>query len=162
MTESASGQTGESAGAAAPKRDRTLPVVLAIVAVLGLVALVAVLVRGAAPQYDPDSPQGAVQRYVSAVVTGDLDEARDLHASKHAGGCDPTSAYVSPDSRVTLIDMNVSGDTATATVRISYGYDGPFGGDSGYEDRFELARVGGEWLVSFSPWPFQICLEEPR
>lgn len=161
MTESDAPET-TLPGGSAPTKDRTLAVVLTIIAVLGIAALVAVLVRGAAPQYDPDSPQGSVQRYVTAVVTGDLEEARDLHASQHSGGCEPISAYASPDSRVTLVDTTTFDDTATVTVRISYGYDGPFGGDSGYEDRFELAHIDGEWLVSFSPWPFQICLEEPR
>lgn len=149
------------AGPAAPRQDRTLLVVLAVVALLVVAALVAVFARGATPQYDADSPQGTVQRYVTAVVTGDLDGARELHASKH-DDCDPIPSYVSPDTRVTLVDSTESGDTATVTVRLSYGYDGPFGGDSGYEDRFELAHIGGEWLVSYSPWPFQVCLEVPR
>ncbi|HRN28922.1 MAG TPA: hypothetical protein PK890_04385 [Terrimesophilobacter sp.] len=140
--------------------DRTLLVVLVVIAVLVVAALVAVFARGASPQYEADSPEGVVQRYVTAVMAGDFESARELHVSRHTGGCSPVPAYVSSDARVTLIDTSATFDSTIVTVRISEGYGGPFGGDSGYEDRFELMPVNGKLLVSYAPWMFQVCIDQ--
>lgn len=161
MTDSPAGAPIDEASIAEkPKADRTLLVVLLIIAVLVIAALVAVFARGATPQYEANSPEGAVQRYVSAVVTNDLRSARELHASKLGSGCEPVSSFVGTDTRVTLIGSTVSGDTATVTVTISDGYGGPFGSDGGYKDRFELVRADDGWLVAYSPWRFQVCVDE--
>lgn len=136
-------------------------VVLLIVAVLVAAALVAVFVRGATPQFDANSPEGVVQRYVTATIQGDFESARELHAMSHSiEGCDPVTAFVAADTRMTLVSGNQSNATATVTVRITDGYGGPFGGDNGYEDRFELAKSGDSWLVTTTPWQFQVCIEE--
>lgn len=160
MTDSTAGTPiTESSGAASPKTDRTLLVVLVIIGVLVVAAVVAVLVRGAAPEFEANSPEGVVQRYVSAVVTDDLQTARDLHASKLGAGCDPVPSFVGTDTRVTLVKSTASGDSATVTVTINDGVAGPFGSDGGYEDGFELVADGDSWLVSYAPWQFQVCVD---
>lgn len=162
MTETPAEAPRDVSGAPAkPKSDRTLLVVLIIVAVLVVAALVAVLARGAAPQYDADSPEGVVQRYVTAVMEGDFESARQLHVSHHTGGCSPVPAYVSSDTRVTLVrGADVAGDLATVTVSINDSYGGPFGGDSAYEDRFELVSWEDSWLITYAPWQFQVCIDQ--
>lgn len=150
---------------AAPHRgvDRSLLVVLVVVAVVVVAALVAVFARGGAQQLDPASPEGVVQTYATAVLSGDLDTARELSVESHAGSeCEPVSTYVDSGTRVTLVNTLVSDDTAVVNVNVSSGYGGPFGSDSGYQDRFELERLGsaGGWVVTSSPWMFQVCVSE--
>ena len=161
MTDTPTGAPPDSpTGATKPTTDRTLVVVLIIIAVLVVAALVAVFARGAAPQHDANSPEGGMQRYVSAVVANDPQTARALHASNLSTGCEPVSAFVSSDTRVTLVDTTEHADFATVTVSIDDGYGGPFGGSSGYQDQFELVPSGESWLVSYAPWLFQVCIDE--
>lgn len=153
-----------STPAAAGSADRkTLLVVLVIVAVLVVAALVAVFARGGAQQLDPTTPEGVVQSYATAVLEGDFDAARELHvASLSVEGCDPVSAHPSSSTRLTLVDTRIRGDSAVVTVTIDNGYGGPFGGDSGYREQFELAQQSGSgaWYVSYTPWMFQVCIDQ--
>ncbi|MBX3093714.1 MAG: hypothetical protein KF680_04120 [Cryobacterium sp.] len=142
---------------------KTLLVVLVIVAVLVVAALVAVFARGGAQQFDPATPEGVVQTYATAVLEGDFDAARELHvASLSDAGCDPVAAHPSSSTRLTLVDTRVNGDNAVVTVNINSGYGGPFGGDSGYQEQFELTRQpsSGVWRISFAPWMFQVCTDQ--
>lgn len=159
MTTPSSESSAPDPTPAAQGTDRTLVVVLIIVAVLIVAALVAVFARGAAPQFDPSTPEGTVQRYSSAVVANDLETARSLHvASMSSEGCVPTFGWTTSSLRLALVDTQVSGDNAVVTVTVTQGYAGPFSGDYSYDDRFELERApGGDWFVSVAPWNLQVC-----
>lgn len=152
------------APAASGSTDRTtLLVVLVIVAVLVVAALVAVFARGGAQQLDPTTPEGVVQSYATAVLEGDFTAARQLHvASLSDEGCDPVSAHLSSSTRLTLVNTRISGDSAVVTVNINSGYGGPFGGDSGYQEQFELVQQPGSeaWYISYAPWMFQVCIDQ--
>jgi hypothetical protein len=75
---------------------------------------------------------------------------------------------VSPDSndrRVTLLETTERDDTARVDVLVATVYgSGPFG-TSEYENEgvFDLERVGGDWLISTTPWELALCMQtEPR
>lgn len=144
--------------ASAPKPDRTLLGILAVIAVLVVVAVVVVFTRGAPQLHEPGTPERTVQEYAAAVIDGDRDAAEDLLAPTGADDCMDSGA-VSTDLRLTLVDTRVHGETATVTVLIASGYSsGPFG-DSGYEyeDAFQLERSGDDWLIASAPWEFMVC-----
>lgn len=159
MTTSESESSAPTPAVPPQSTDRTLVVVLSIVAVLVVAALIAVFARGAAPQFDPSTPEGTVQAYANAVVSNDLEAARAMHVASHTDeGCIPSFGWSTISLRLALVDTQISGDSAVVTVTVTEGYSGPFSGDYSYDDRFELVRgSGGEWFVSVAPWNLQVC-----
>jgi hypothetical protein len=142
----------------------TLIVLAAVVLVVIVVALVAVFARSAPAQYDEGTPEGVVQRYSQAVIDCDYDAARAYLVPEVADECE----RVSPDSndrRVTLLETTERDDSARVEVLVATVYgSGPFG-TSEYENEgvFDLERVGGDWLISTTPWELALCMQtEPR
>lgn len=114
---------------------------MVVVAIVGL-AVVAVALRRTAPALDPATPEGAVQAYLAAAADGDEVAAAELVLGKPDLYCDQTGFAAH------LIGSEVSGDTATVEVRLTYTGDGPFdGGGYGSDQRFRLQRIGDGWLI---------------
>lgn len=135
------------------------PLVLAGAGLLVLViAAVAAVVgtRGVA-DFDPESPEGVVQRYVQAILDGDDERALALLVDPESECYDRERE----DFRMTLADVEVDGDRAEVEVTITRGGgDPPFDGyPYATEDVFDLRRVGDDWRISGAPWQFQICEE---
>ena len=138
-----------------------------IAAGLGLlllvIASVAVGTRGVGDtEFPPDSPERAVQQYVRAVQNEDADALIALLSPDFQRRCelsDIRSIVRSPgerDLRVTLRDAKTTSDTrAVVRVRVTESSGaGLF--DSGtydHEETFDLARIGGTWLVDQPTWP---------
>src|SRR5690606_28694876 len=74
---------------ASTRPDRTLPIILGLIAALVVVAVVVVFTRGAPEQLDPATPEGTVQQYVTAVIDGDHAAAAELLAPAWLNECDP-------------------------------------------------------------------------
>ena len=154
----------DQAPARATGRGPRIALIVLIVAVIVVVvaAVAAVLVRGGAATFDPESPEGVVQRYTQALIDGDLATARELRTADPADeeGCGyyPGGAE---DYRVTLVGTTVHGDRAQVRVLISTSYgDGVFGsGQYQSEELFRLEKSGGGWLITQAPWQFTVCTE---
>ncbi|MHA6667407.1 nuclear transport factor 2 family protein [Homoserinimonas sp. A447] len=144
--------------ASAPKPDRTLLGVLAVIAVLVVVAVVVVFTRGTPELHDPGTPERAVQEYAAAVIDGDFEAARELLAPAPAEDCVDFGPKAT-DLRLTLVETRERGETATVTVLVASGYSGgPFGGSGyEYEEAFQLEHSGDDWLISSAPWEFTVC-----
>jgi hypothetical protein len=147
----------EPAPAARP--DRTLLVILGVIAVLVIVALVVVFTRGEPAPLDESTPEGVVQRYSAAVIEGDESEAKGYLDPDLADDCIPIETAPADRMRITLVSTTERDDTADVEVLITWSYDeGPFGG-SGVEERgtFDLVRTDDGWRIESAPWPLTIC-----
>jgi hypothetical protein len=143
--------------------DRALLIVLSIVGALVLVALIVVFTRGAPPLSDESTPEGVVQRYVTAVLEGDEQEAAEYLTEDAIKDCDTFFPDRTSDIRVTLVSTTERETSADVRVSIvtSYGDGDPFGG-SEYEteDVFDLVKVDGDWVIDLAPWPLSICVQK--
>lgn len=146
-------------GPAAPRRDRALWAVIAVIAALVIVALVVVLTRGTPELLDADTPEGVVQRYSAAVIAGDERGAAEYLSPEVAEDCDTFESETTDNLRVTLVSTTQRDDTADVRVSITTIYDsGPFGIDEQvFQEDFDLVRVDGQWLIEGVPWPLNIC-----
>lgn len=143
----------------AARPDRTLLVIVSIIAAVVIFALVVVFTRGAPAQLDPTTPEGAVQAYTTAVLDGDSDAALELLTRDIRDTCDRVEPAPTMNLRLTLLSTKVTGDRAVVRVSITEDYgNGPFGGSSYQsDDTFVLRQDGGAWLVDGAPWQLIIC-----
>lgn len=141
---------------------------LAVMAI-GLVALIAiaaifVVVRDPVT-FDPDTPEGVTQAYLVAVLDEDGAAAHALLTPELQERCDVDELedryYRREDSRITLVDAEIDGDTAKIEVKFTATYnEGPFGySESSYEETFQLIRSDGAWRIAKAPWPYYRCPE---
>ncbi len=143
---------------AARKPDRSVIVILAVIAAVVVASLLVVFTRGEPPLRDSSTPEGVVQRFALAVIAGDDEAAAEYLSTDAIDNCDEYARENVRDSRVSLISTTEREDTADVRVSIITVYQGdPFGSESGYEDNFDLVKVDGDWLIEFAPWPFSIC-----
>ena len=139
--------------------NRVLSVFIGAVVLLAVVTGV-VVARRAAPALDPHTPEGVVQQYLQAVVAGDYRVAANLISP--SAGCDISdvaSAYNPGTARIVLNHTAVDGDQAVVTVDVTEGSgEGPFE-STGYShtERITVARGGGVWKITGSPWLLSPC-----
>ncbi|MFF2317342.1 hypothetical protein ACFVTE_13840 [Arthrobacter sp. NPDC058097] len=150
---------------APPPPDRTLIVILAIIAGLVAVALAVVFFRGQPEPLAGNTPAGVVQRYAAAVLNNDGEAAARystdgrLGTSFPARPCVPADRPAAGTLRVTLASTVEHNDTAEVHVVLATSNgSGPFGNPE-YEAEavFGLERVNGSWLVATAPWQLTIC-----
>jgi len=146
--------------AAPSKPDRTLVVIVSVIAVLVIVALAVVFSRGEPKPLDASTPAGVVQRYTAAVISGDETAAVDYLTPELRAACGTfANAYVD-NVRVSLGSTTERTDSADVNVLVvtTYGEGGPFGpSQSEIEENFNLERVDGQWLISTTPWSLTVC-----
>ncbi|MHA7263623.1 hypothetical protein ACX80W_10520 [Arthrobacter sp. TMN-37] len=140
------------------RRDRTLPVLLAVLGLLVVVALAVVFTRGEVKLLDASTPGGVVQRYAAAAIEGD-EEAAAAYLAEPAEPCDEFYETTGDNRRISLVSTRERGTTAEVEVSIvTFEAGGPFG-SSEYEfkDHFGLVREDGDWLIDQVPWQLRIC-----
>lgn len=149
---------------AARKPDRSLVIVIGVVAVLVVIALIVVFTRPTAERADESTPAGAVQRYAEAVIAGDLDTARGLLTSELQSACEETDPGSLSDVRLVLSKTTERDRTADVEVEVVNSSTGGLFGPSEYrsEERFGLVEEDGRWAIEAAPWQFTICTEQIR
>ncbi|MDI2099573.1 hypothetical protein [Ruicaihuangia caeni] len=144
----------------APKRDRSLMIVLSIIGALVLIALIVVFTRGEPQDLDASTPEGVVQRYSAAAISGDEAEAAMYLTESALERCDDFGGEPPTDGiRVRLVSTTERHSTADVKVSIVTSFEsGPFG-PSEYEvdEVFDLTKVDGEWLIDSAPWQLMAC-----
>ena len=148
--------------ASAAKPDRTLMVILSIIAALVIVSLVVVFSRGEPKLLDRSTPEGVVQRYAAAVIEGDESAAVAYLTQSARGRCDKLARTATDNVRVTLVSTTKRAASADVKVSIitSFSDSGPFGASEGEaEDVFDLVKVDGQWQIDTVPWQLNVCLE---
>lgn len=140
--------------------NRTLAIVVGIIAVLGVVAGVWSATRPV-PKYERGTPVGVVQAYLTAVINGDHQNAVELVTGSTCTVEDLDRASFPEGVRVVLRDTEVDGATAQVKVDVVMPSGGPLEGSEYVEKHtFRLTRVGGDWLITGSPWPMYECGKE--
>ena len=141
--------------------NRVLAIAVGVIAVIAVIATVFSATRPVT-EHDRGTPEGTVQRYVSAVVAGDNQRAGALLApSSDCSVEDLDRAHHPDDVRVVLRDTDVEGDTARVTVNVVISTGGPFDGSEYREEHvFRLSRASGEWRITGEPWPMFACAKE--
>ncbi|MFE5670607.1 hypothetical protein ACFQ58_03260 [Agromyces sp. NPDC056523] len=157
----------DASSARPPARpDRTLIIIVGVIAALVIIALVVVFTRGEPQSLDESTPEGVVQRYSAAVIDGDEETAKEYLVDELADGCVRMEGPPTDGMRVTLVDTQERDDSADVRVliAISYGGGGPLGPDEVQEEgEFDLVRDGDAWRIDTAPWPLTICQPEmPR
>ena len=145
--------------ASAAKPDRTLMVVLGVIAALVIVALIVVFTRGEPELLDESTPEGVVQRYSAAVIDGDEDAAIEYLVPELGDPCERIETGPVDSMRVTLVSTTEREESADVNVLIATSYEGGLFGSSEYEEEgvFDLVRDDGGWLIESAPWPLTIC-----
>lgn len=133
---------------------------IGIVAVLLVVASVAtvLLSRREAVDRPEGSPEAAVQAYVEAVI--DHDGTAILALMDPALPCteeEVERSWWDEPLTVTLEDARTTGDTAVVTVAITHGSTGLLPDQWSEEQRFDLRRIDGDWVVTGEAWPWFEC-----
>jgi hypothetical protein len=143
--------------------DRTLLVIIAVIAALVVISLIVVFSRGTSPLLPASTPEGVVQRYSSAVIAGDEDAARDYLVREVRDSCDRNVGETTENLRINLVSTEPRGESVDVRVSLitSYADSGPFG-SSQYEreDVFELVKEDGEWAIESAPWDLKVCANE--
>lgn len=143
----------------APKRDRTLIVILSVIGALVVIALIVVFTRGEPEQLDEFTPEGVVQRYAAAVIAGDEEAAKAYLVPELADSCQRIEPGPVQDMRVTLVSSTEREDSADVRVLIVTSYEGGLFGSSEYEEEavFDLVADGDGWLIESAPWSLSVC-----
>ncbi len=141
---------------------RTSVVLGSAVAGIVLLGAVAAVVAGttSATGRDPGTPAGAVQAYLQAISTGDVDAAAARLAVD--GPCtveDLSRAYLPTSLRAVLGTSSVDGTSAVVQVDVTEGSGDELFGSTGYQhtERFVLAQSAGAWSLTGTPWPMFDC-----
>lgn len=109
--------------------------------------------------FEPGTPQGVVERYTSALVTGDPATATDLLDPQL--GCsleDLRDAYYPGRTAVVYRATETGVNTARVTVEITRVGEGPVDAVS-HEETFQVRNFDGEWRIAGEPWPVYFCGE---
>jgi hypothetical protein len=139
--------------------DRTLLVLLGVIAALVIIALVVVFSRGEPEPLDESTPAGVVQRYSAAVIDGDEEAAKGYLVSELAEDCLRIEPGPVESMRVTLVDTEEREDSADVRVLIAVSYGGGMLGSDEYQEDavFDLVREGDAWRIETAPWQLTVC-----
>jgi hypothetical protein len=150
--------TGKSKGSQIKlSPNRILTYIICAIAVASL--LVIVLTAKRSPiALDRNTPQGVVQSYLSAVLSGKTEEAsKYLSPKSNCQVSDLDRAFVTNTSRVDLIKTDIYGTTAQVRVNVEFPSEGPVFNTQYEEHSLRLIRTDGKWLLTGIPWPLYDC-----
>ena len=140
-------------------------IVLAVV-----VSIAAALAGGEERLYEPETPEGTVQRYLRAVADRDAEAAREYLAPEMLEDCPDDflcgqlrSGGQNRDFRASLLQTRQAGEGTEVRVRISERYgNAPFESDEfSHEEIFLLEQHDGRWLIEEPAWPVYGCPPKP-
>lgn len=147
-----------------PRRARWLLWTLVIVVAAVLVAAAVAGALRSPAAFSPDSPEGAVQGYVQAVLDGDVEAAAAYFSADLSRTCSAldfgAAAPVDPSLTVTLEEVRRRAGYVEVVVRLrSVSGDLPFDAyESSYTQRLVLVEEDGAWkLDEEPPWPIHLC-----
>lgn len=126
---------------------------LIVVVVVGLVAIA--LGRGQA-NFDPTTPEGAVQEYLQAIRQERWQDAIDVLDLEQFQGCQPhhLSSQISEESfNAVHLGTYYDGNLAYVDVEFRHSDGGVFGGWS-WNNTFVLVERDGLWYLTDDPWPY--------
>ncbi len=152
--------------------DSSTKILIGVVAGVIILVILAValprLIDDEEATYPPDTPEGAVQRYIRAVIEEDANTALLLLTEENNTPCatdELRDRITSPSYdryRVRLGDVEeVDSETVIVTVGVAYRdepdlFELPNNRDT-FENEFELHRTqDGYWRIAESEWPINL------
>ncbi|MFO7689426.1 MAG: hypothetical protein R6W83_02540 [Cryobacterium sp.] len=149
--------------AAPPHLNRPVAALVSVLVLLIVLSVIVVLSQGPPERLDAATPEGVVQRYASAVIDGDEEQAMQYLVPELRESCEPWDMPSADSMRVTLLATTLRDTTADVRVALVTSSDagGPFGApEYRSEEEFDLVRVNGAWLIRSAPWPLTICRDQ--
>ena len=137
--------------------NQLLLLVLGIVITLTIVVVLMSSNKGV-EKWDPITPQGVVQGYLSAVIQDETEKASSYFDSKSE--CDVKDidrAYVPEDVRIHLLKVQIMGDRASIKVNIEIPTGDPFSSFRSESHSLRLGQTDGVWKLLGVPWPMYGC-----
>ncbi len=140
-------------------RTRTIVGLGAGVVLLVLLVVAAVAGSGrSTTDYEPGTPEAAVQDYFQALIDNRSADAFEFYSAELADNCDRPYLDVSSPrvSRVVLDTVTIDGSRATVVVRITQRWDdGPLMNDEDtFTETLSLVKQDGRWVFEQVPWPY--------
>jgi hypothetical protein len=139
---------------------RWLVVVAGIISVVVIASTLVALLANGEQEFEPGTPEAAVQGYLRAVADSDATTALSYIADSVYDECAdiPRDAILfrgNNDFRAVLRDTVSQREGVVVEVEITESYGGGlFGGESTWTTSFSLVRqADGEWRFSEVPWP---------
>lgn len=139
-------------------------VLAGFVALVVLIALIAVVVRGGqrAKDFDVGTPEGTVQSFLRDVFDDDLEQAATYLDPD--GACtleDLREVFYQDAGRVVLIDTSTIDSGARVEVDVVYPTQ-PLDTDA-YAERqiYRLVSTADGWVLQGVPWPLYACEAGP-
>ena len=137
--------------------DRILKIFAAVLLLLFLLVTL-ITSKEATLNLDPKSPDGTVQKYLTALFKGDHLKAAKFFAPESLCTVqDLDRVYSSDAARAVLVKTEITGNSANVSVRVEYQSSDPFGTEWGDNHTFRLSRTGDRWLFKSIPWPLYQC-----
>ncbi len=137
--------------------DRILKIFAAVLLLLFLLGTL-ITSKEATLNLDPKSPDGTVQKYLTALFKGDHPTAAKFFAPENLCTVqDLDRVYSSDAARAVLVKTEITGTSANVSVRVEYQSSDPFGTDRGDTHTFQLSHTGDRWLLRNIPWPLYEC-----
>jgi len=114
---------------------------------------------------DPETPEGVVQSYLSAMIDGRRGKARTYLSDRLRTECVMESSYYLRDGsyRIEWLGTSIEGQTAYVDVRVTE--ERMLEPDSAHYPLFVLAyqeegEDGGSWLITRQDWQRRRCSED--
>ncbi len=147
----------------------------AVVVVLAIVALVVGLVAGGkGTSFPEDSPEGVVQRFLTAVQAGEYKKSYDYLGSKLKTIC-AYDRFLEQRPRGQIEDMQATlagtktfdGQVEVKIMVTQFRTSGPFlapfdSPSNSYQETYILVQEDGKWHFSQMPWPLYWCPEPAK
>lgn len=153
----------EGGGAARSSGNRILLWAGAVIGVLLAAAAAVTYTRDVA--LDPETPEGVVQSYLSAMIDGRRGKARTYLSDRLRSECVMESSYYLRDGsyRIEWLGTSIEGQTAYVDVRVTE--ERMLEPDSAHYPLFVLAyqeegEDGGSWRITRQDWPRRRCSED--
>ena len=139
----------------------------AILAVLLAASVIVALARGES-EFDPGSPELAVQKYLKALVESDFETAGSLWSPERREDCAFKDFLLNvkgrlgllSGARITLDDVQTVGETAVVSVRTirttGGGIFGPSERVGSYD--YTVRKFDGYWRIIDHTWPADRCI----
>jgi hypothetical protein len=143
------------------ERNTKLGLIVGSIAAISLLAVVIAALTGEPVTLDPETPEGVVQGYVTAVADEDWAEVRSFLSADLADRCDLSElslGRIDEVSRVSIDDVSISGDVAVVDVIITHASaDDPLSASTWDESAtFVLIDEDG-WTFDEVSWPYFPC-----
>lgn len=138
--------------------------IMGVVVGLAVLVTVALVAFRGNTNFEPGTPEAALQDFLEAGFDGESDVMIGLLTEPAQTKCrtdlerDRFDSF-SSEMRAELEDMSVTGTTASARVEFHHGGNSdPFDNSRwSFDEHFELEQVDGEWLVATAGWPWQFA-----